>query len=102
MKNSIKNALYGISEYGVSTYNASVEVVVGYFYNIFNMLSQVVNTLIGGDPNETISARGWRNRDTWWGATIVKVLDAVFFWQDDHCYQSHMADVHFARRILKL
>jgi len=52
-----------------------------YFWNVVVSLDQLVNTLFGGDPDETISSRlGKRN---WWlGRFICWVLDKF---DKNHC-----------------
>lgn len=79
------------------------ESVTKYFFNVLTLVSQTFNAVVlFGNPNETISARGFRNTDKWWGAATVTVIDFIFFWQDEHCYQRHMKDVAFARKILNI
>jgi hypothetical protein len=68
--------------------------------------SQGINcVLLGGHPDQTISARAWLNRYIWYWGIVVKVLDGVFwliFRQRDHCRKSHEADVAFAEYIAGL
>jgi hypothetical protein len=55
-------------------------------------VDQLANTLIGGTPDETLSARSWRLRDTstaWRRAR--KAIDAVF--GKGHCEASWRAEV---------
>ena len=53
-------------------------------------LDQLFNTMLGGYADETLSARAWRNRDknNW-----SKVIDAVFFWDKNHCEQSYNSEL---------
>lgn len=52
-------------------------------------LDQLINALLGGWPDESLSARAWRwHRDAkrdWPRALINK----LFFWQRDHCYSAY-------------
>ena len=68
-----------------------------YLINIATALSQLLNAVVFfGDPNETLSGRCWRaNR-----VRAVGFIDALFFFQLEHCYNSHLADRVFARKIL--
>lgn len=53
-------------------------------------LDQLVNALVGGWADETISARAHRNAargNARWRAA-ERVIDAVFFWQRNHCAES--------------
>lgn len=56
-------------------------------------IDQLANTLVGGMADETLSARAHRQRlkGRAWPA---KAINAIFFWQDDHCrsaFESEMA-----------
>lgn len=61
-----------------------------HFIQFLLALDQIFNVLIGsGWADETLSAyahrkRGWRRR----------VINAIFFWQDDHCEISYLAEVN--------
>lgn len=60
---------------------------------VFNFLVAVdcfANGLLGGNPNETISARAGKAAACGCSkaAMVVVVIDALFFWQDDHCAKS--------------
>lgn len=50
-------------------------------------VDQVVNTLIGGWADETLSSVAHRQRmkgHRYWGWT-AKAINMLFFWQNDHC-----------------
>jgi len=69
-----------------------------YLINIATALSQLLNAvLLAGDPNETISGRCWRERRVFY----YRAIDSLFFFQDMHCLNSHIADRVFARKILE-
>jgi hypothetical protein len=70
---------------------------------VLGALSQLVNTLIGGHPNESISARchrqgvivghkGWRR--------ARKIVNWLFFWEADHCYTAYLTDVKWAKELI--
>lgn len=72
-----------------------------YFWNLLEWLSQGLNTVfLLGNPNMTVSARCYVNRARAPWATAYKVINAVFFWQEDHCKQSYEDDLEFARSVL--
>ena len=55
-------------------------------------LDQCINTILGGWPDETLSSRAWR-----WHADGVRswprvAIDAVFFWDKDHCQMSYESE----------
>ena len=51
-------------------------------------IDQLLNTLLGGMADETLSARAWREQSAW-----VAVIDMLFFWQDNHCLRSYEAEM---------
>lgn len=67
-------------------------------------IDQLGNTLLGGWADETISARAWRMRlakRRW--ALAVRCINAIFFWQNNHCRGAHAAELaraHFPKPIL--
>ena len=77
--------------------------IVIWISNLLITLSQALNSIVlFGNPNETFSARAWRGRTSskaW--KTTVKVIDALYFWEEDHCLNSHLADVAFAKKVLQ-
>ena len=50
-------------------------------------LDQLANALLGGMADETLSARAHRTGSSW-----EPVIDALFFWQDDHCFESYLSE----------
>lgn len=60
-------------------------------------ISQAVNVLVfNGNPNESLSARAWRERRTGW----IKWIDRLVFWEPRHCEKSHNTDVAWAQQII--
>jgi hypothetical protein len=53
-----------------------------YFYNILISIDQLVNVLMFGDPDETISSRTGR---LWSGSWFEKLINIIFHFQPDHC-----------------
>ena len=56
-------------------------------------VDQLANTLLAGMSDETLSARAYRHRlvSTKWRMTQI-AIDALFFWQLEHCKQSYFAE----------
>lgn len=52
-------------------------------------LDQLVNALTGGWADETLSSRAWRARDK---HPTYKWIDAVFWWDPNHCYNSWLSE----------
>lgn len=61
--------------------------------NVAIAFDQLINTLLGAAPDETLSARAYRLRlvSTPWRVAQV-VIDALFFWQDEHCKAAYFAE----------
>lgn len=73
------------------------DVVWTYIWNIAASLSQLLNAVVFfGDCNETLSGRCYRE-ERWWA---VRLIDALFWFQSEHCLNSHLADRIFARKVL--
>jgi hypothetical protein len=52
-------------------------------------LDQLVNAICGGWADESLSAHAHRARWGW----RQRAINALFFWQDDHCRRAHEAEV---------
>ena len=64
-------------------------------------LSQGVNCiLLAGHHDQTVSARAYLNRNRRGWRLFYRVANAVFFWQEDHCRDSWLADVIWANEVL--
>lgn len=60
--------------------------------NILLAIDQLANTLIGGHADETISARAWRMQHKRGWRLTRKVIDKLFWWEPNHCYQSYVSE----------
>ena len=56
------------------------------------VLDQLVNAACNGFPDETISSRAWRWEKNGKRAWPRVVIDAVFFWDADHCKESYESE----------
>jgi hypothetical protein len=67
-----------------------------YLLNNVVALDQQINTLLGGSPDETLSARAYRTEQQ--GKTFGKffrpAIDALFFFDHDHCRNAYNAEFH--------
>lgn len=71
--------------------------LLDYFTRIIAALSQLLNTLGGGNQNESISSRAHRRKWT----QIEKIIDSVLFWEEGHCKKSFENDLGYCREFLK-
>lgn len=54
--------------------------------NVLIALDQLANACLGGWPDETLSCRAYRlHRQTRMWALTCRGINALFFWQPDHC-----------------
>jgi hypothetical protein len=74
-----------------------------YLIHIGDCLSQLANCAIflGDNPNESLSGRAFRQRNgsKFWSA-MYRLINKIFFWQDNHCLDAHLLDKQRARRML--
>ena len=65
------------------------------FKQVLIALDQLANTMVWikgdgfGFADETLSARAWRLRAE---SNAHKVIDFLFFWEDDHCLGSYQSE----------
>lgn len=64
-----------------------------YVKNVLIGIDQLVNVLIGGYPDESISSRAYRNRRLGGWGYIYSAINMLFFWQENHCYAAHVAEL---------
>ena len=65
-------------------------------------LSQGLNKVfLNGSPDMTVSARCYINRERPGWRIAYRVINRVFFWQEDHCRASYETDLAFAKTILQ-
>lgn len=60
-----------------------------YFHQIAIAFDQLLNALLAGWADETLSSRAWRCRDVRKWAIVVKIINGMFFWQENHCRSAY-------------
>ena len=56
-------------------------------------LDQFINTVFGGWADETISSRAYRMQGkSGKFAKLRKLIDGLFFWQEDHCQRAYESE----------
>lgn len=64
-----------------------------YVFNVLIGFDQLTTTLLGGYPDETLSSYAWRlDRQGKFFGFWRRVIDRLFFWQEDHCYNAMLAE----------
>jgi hypothetical protein len=61
--------------------------VVRYFSRVGTAVSVLLNVLLGGPSNQTLSARNYELKRSG-KPNIVWLIDLLFFWDKDHCMNS--------------
>lgn len=65
-----------------------------WIFRVGDALSQFFNVLLfSGDPNECISGRCWREQ-----RSIYKLINKIFFWQENHCKEAYEKDNEWASK----
>lgn len=70
---------------------------VGYAFSLLIAVDQLVNAVLGGEPDETLSSLAYRlNRDRgqehWRFALPQKIINRVFWFQPQHCQQAYESE----------
>lgn len=72
---------------------------MGYLVNNLLSIDQLANTLLWGEPDETISSRAWRcgvraekPKKRWRVARVI--IDSLFWFDDDHCKRSYESELN--------
>ena len=55
-------------------------------------MDQLVNALLGGYADESISARAYRSRSNPFWQQVQLLIDLLFFWDADHCKKAYLAE----------
>lgn len=68
--------------------------MIGWLLNVLGALSQFLNSFWGGDRDQSFSSRSWEAKISgrWWGGIAVAVVDALFWFQPDHCRRAYESD----------
>lgn len=69
---------------------------MSYVLNVLIAVDQVGNTLLGGSPDETLSARAWRSESNgkMLGMAFRPLIDALFCMvESNHCEKSFIAEL---------
>lgn len=55
-------------------------------------VDQLVNALLAGWPDETLSSRAWRWDNDGVRSWPKKVINAMFFWEKNHCLSAYTTE----------
>lgn len=63
-----------------------------YSKNLLIAIDQLINAVIGGYCDETLSSRAWRWEKDGVRSWPCRLIDSLFFWEKQHCYQSYISE----------
>lgn len=63
-----------------------------YVKQILIALDQLINAFCFGWADETLSSRAWRWHVAGGRHIPCKVIDALFWWDKEHCYNSYISE----------
>nr|DAF78278.1 MAG TPA: hypothetical protein [Caudoviricetes sp.] len=66
-------------------------------FQILVAVDQLLNTLLGGYADETLSSRAWRHDQDRSREWPRKLIDSLFFWQNDHCKTAYESELSRAQ-----
>lgn len=74
--------------------------MVNYIIQVLIAIDQLLNTLMGGVADETISSRCYRLRHHWFWFAFGFIVDTLFLClgQRDHCRESYIYEYIRSRR----
>lgn len=65
---------------------------MSYSKNILVAVDQLINAVLKGWPDETLSSRCYRLRRDGVMSWPANVIDALFFWEEEHCEASYESE----------
>jgi hypothetical protein len=72
-----------------------LQAVLRYIIRVLIALDQVGTALLGGWPDETLSSYAYRlDAQGKPFGFMRRVIDTVFFWQQNHCYLAYLDEAH--------
>ena len=76
--------------------------MIAWFLRVHAWASQTINLwVLFGHHDMTVSARCYINRHKPVWGVAYRVVNKVFFWQDDHCKESFEDDIKYAEEVQK-
>jgi hypothetical protein len=71
--------------------------MANYFLQVAIGVDQLVNTLLGGWADETLSSRCYRQQHKLRWRVAQAVVNFIFFWQYEHCRQAYLSEINRAQ-----
>lgn len=69
---------------------------MSYLKNVALGIDQLFNTVLGGDPDETLSSRAYRTEQKGrvFGKVFRPIIDTILFFDKDHCRTSYESELY--------
>ncbi len=69
--------------------------VLGYIKNFLIAIDQLLNVVLLGSPDETLSSRAYRawNKERIFGKIFKPLIDMIFFWDFQHCLSAYESEL---------
>jgi hypothetical protein len=73
-----------------------LNILKNYIVNNTIAVDQLLNVILGGSPDETLSSRAYRTeqQNKILGMIFRPLIDLLFSFDPLHCYESYMSEVH--------
>lgn len=70
--------------------------LIDYIKQVLIALDQIMNALLGGSADETLSSRAYRTeqKNRMFGVVSRPCIDLLFFFQKQHCYKAYLSEVN--------
>ena len=73
-----------------------------YLIRVATLISQAINTIVlCGTPDMTVSARCYINRHKPVWRVAYKVINTIFWFQENHCKESFDEDIKYAEEVMR-
>jgi lysozyme family protein len=63
-----------------------------YIVRVALAATRLLNAVLGGSANESLSSRAWRYRGHSRYGPVHQGINTLFFWQDNHCRHAYLAE----------
>ena len=63
-----------------------------YWKKVLIALVQLVNAVLAGWPDETMSSRAWRWEQNGVRSWPRRLIDRLFLWEPNHCRESYLSE----------
>src|SRR5690625_2592876 len=75
---------------GRFVYFGSKQMKRRYFHQLAIAVDQLVNAALFGWADETLSSRAYRTQYKRRWRVIMRVINGIFFWQENHCRDAYL------------